>query len=298
MYPPISPISIARSIPVLASAKQLTVTALADVVSLNNTNYRVDADGHLYLLRVPGAHGHHLGILRADEVACSLAAQAAGVGPDVHYSEPTGLQLLQFVNGRHWEPGDFRQERNLMRLGEALALLRTQPAVQGLVANGSVFERIRHLLYSAQKLGTTLPIETHECLKRLDGIERDSEREITRCARTALAHNDLWANNFLDDGSRIYIVDWEFAGLGDQMYDIATLALAGGLSDAESQFLLERSGLAARHSFDTLRNMQWVVSLFEGCWSLVMGQLKPADNESAAAFDYHRYSKQMFSRLV
>lgn len=115
-----------------------------------------------------------------------------------------------------------------------------------------------------------------------------------------LAHNDLWANNFLDDGEHLSLLDWEFSGTGDGMIDLATLSLAGNYSEEEQRTLLVAYGLNAPDDFATLQTMKWAVRFFEAGWALVMHGLRGSGSDTSGKqgdYNYLAHASRMFERL-
>ncbi|MDX1933476.1 MAG: choline kinase family protein [Capsulimonadales bacterium] len=292
---PAAVVALAAGIPLFAGASERRISPLSGVLSLNNANYRVDCDGISYLLRIGADTARHLGIRREEEIAAAMAAASVGVAPAVLYAEPSGVIVTSFVVGRHWEPEAFHEPQNLLRLAETLRRLHS---VRNVTAEGSSFRRIERLLNSARSLGLELPSRIEEYRTRLAGIEagrRSDPRFVP-----GLAHNDLWANNFLDDGAHLYLVDWEFAGQGDGLIDLATISMAGQYSEAEQRTLLAAYGLPEDRDYETLQTMKWVITFFEAGWALVMDGLRGqgrAASDIGGDFDYALHASRMFERL-
>jgi thiamine kinase-like enzyme len=287
--------ALAARIPLFADATDLHIAPLAGVISLNNTSYRVEAGGATYLLRVGAETARYLGIRREEEIEAARAAAKAGVAPDVLYSEPTGVMVMPFIVGKHWDPDAFHEPANIARLA---ATLRRLHAVTTVAAQGSEYRRIEWLLESAVALGLELPPNSDDLRAKLARIER--ERTGDPRYVPGLAHNDFWANNFLDDGERLYLVDWEFSGTGEPLIDLATISMAGRYSEEEQYALLRAYGLTEPGDLATLQTMKWVVTLFEGAWALVMHGIR---GSGAAAYgeegdyNYSNHAHTMFERL-
>ena len=115
-----------------------------------------------------------------------------------------------------------------------------------------------------------------------------------------LAHNDLWANNFLDDGAHLYLVDWEFSGTGDTLIDLATISMAGRYSEEEQSALLRALGLTKPGDIATLQTIKWVVWFFEAARALVMHGIRGSGSAAAGepgAYNYDNHARIMFERL-
>ena len=285
---------IAR-IPLFARVTELHVEPLAGGVSLNNRNYRVDADGSAYVLRVGSAAGGFLGIRREEEIEAAQAAADAGIGPEILYTEPNGILLMPFIAGAHWPPEAFHVPANIVRIAETLRRLHSIRTVR---ADGSSYRRIERLLESAAGLGLELPPDTGAHQARLARVEQ--ARSGNPRFVPGLSHNDFWANNFLDDGENLVLVDWEFSGTGDGLIDLATIAMGSQYTEAEQIALLAAYGLHEREDFADLQTMKWVVCFFEAAWALVQHGLRGSGNlafSEAGDYNYQDHARRMFERL-
>jgi thiamine kinase-like enzyme len=281
--------ALASRIPIFAAVSDLRIAPLADVISLNNANYRIEAAGAAYLLRVGAETARYLSIRREEEIEAATAAAAVGVAPNILYAEPTGVMVMPFIEGKHWEPEAFHEPGNILRLADTLRRLH---AVKTVAAQGSEYRRIERLLESAASLGLELPPGIDGYRAKLARIER--ERMSDPRYVPGLAHNDFWANNFLDDGERLYLVDWEFSGTGEPLIDLATISMAGRYSDEEQRTLLSAYGLTEPNDLASLQTMKWVVTFFEAAWALVMHGIR---GSGSGIFDYARHARTMFDRL-
>ena len=166
---PESVTEFAKKIPFFAEKQEVAVFELSDVISLNNRNYRVDADGESYLLRIANDFGKFLGIRRENETESARAAAEAGLGPEIFHSDASGTMVMEFIHGKHWSPEAFHDPVNLERLGTALSKLH---AIKTVRADGSQFRTIERLLESARSLGVRLPPEIKEYQAKAERIEK------------------------------------------------------------------------------------------------------------------------------
>jgi thiamine kinase-like enzyme len=232
----------------------------------------------------------HLGVRRSEEFSAARAAAEADLAPPVLFADDTaGHTLIPFIAGRHWERDEFREPQNITRVAQTLRRLHGITDISG--EDGSVYRRVERLMESARTLGLPLPPNLEDCRKRLRDIE--AEQASGPCAASGLNHNDFWANNFLDDGERLWLLDWEFAGRGDGLYDLATTAMAGGFGPEEEARLLGEYGHDPTMGREALWSMRWVVLFFEAAWSLVMHGL-----HGSGGYDYADHSRKMFARMA
>jgi thiamine kinase-like enzyme len=194
---------------------------------------------------------------RTSECRLLAAVAAAGLAPEVHACEPAaGLLVTRFVAGATWQAADVAREANLHRLAERLRTLHGLPVPAG----------IQSVRYSGQarRLRAGLPCgpddaRLHERAERIFG--RIDDRDFA----PALCHHDLHHLNILDDGGRLWLVDWEYGGRGDPLMDLAGfLAMHELAPQATSAFLDDYGRLppadralveAARWAFDYV---QWL----------------------------------------
>jgi thiamine kinase-like enzyme len=283
-------------VPVLAALRDLQVELLQGVQSLNNTIWTVreSRGGEKYVLRMANPIAvTHLGVRRDEEEAAARAAASVGLAPEVlYYDAEHGHMVTPWIEAVSWEPKDFRDPVQMSRVIDALRRLHAVIDLPGDPA--SVFRRIERLVESAHDFNLETPSQLAEYQRQLLDIEasRQSDGRVP-----GLNHNDFWANNLLDSGDRLWLVDWEFAGRGDGLYDLATTSMAGEFSPADDDRML---GEYAVNGLDraALASMKWVVRFFEAAWSLVMDGLSPGTNDSpSTAFDYLAHSRRMFDSL-
>ena len=290
-------------VPRLADAEALAIEPLTGVQSLNNSSWiitmlRGSEPDEKFVLRLPepGRAGH-LGIDRAEEAAAARAAAAVGIGPEVVFCDTSsGNMLTRWVQGRAWTPEDLREPEHLRRIAE---LLRTMHAVTDIPGEpGAVYRRIRHLIANAQRLGLAMPAHLPEALHRLDDLEaRLAEVTGGRCG---LNHNYLWASNIFGGDGRVWFMDWEFAGLGDGLYDLASVSMSGGYGPREEARLFGEYGLSGPEEHAAAQSAKWIVRFFEGAWSLVLHHLTSANAAGAVAsgFDYQGHAAYMLGEVA
>jgi aminoglycoside phosphotransferase (APT) family kinase protein len=260
--------------------------------SLNNDIWmlRSPRTSERFVLRLANpAAVDFLGVNRDEEFAAAAGAAGAGVGPEIVYHDAVlGHLVTRWIDsGPSWEGRDFRDPRQLARLVEMLRRLHAVTEIPG--DPHSIFRRIDRLTDSIARLGLELPGRLPEHLRRLRDIE--AERVADRSWPLGLTHNDLWWNNLLDDGSALWLVDWEFSGSGDGLYDLATVSLSGELGPAEDLALLDAYGRDAQRDLPALQSMKWVVHVFEAAWSITMHGLGRTD------FDHLEHARWRVSEL-
>jgi thiamine kinase-like enzyme len=245
---------------------------------ITNHNVKVTRPEGVYVLRVAGRDTDLLGIDRTVELAATRAADELGIGPEVvDFVEPEGWLVTRFIDGAIPPPERLREPAQLARVAGALRAFHHGPPIPGRFQALEVVEAYRD---TALARGGRLPdefAEAHALARRI--ADRRADQPPRPC------HNDLLNANFIDDGERLVIVDWEYAGMGDPFFDLANfsinheLLLAGYAGDASP------AGLA------TLDLMRFMSDFREAMWGVVQGVVSELD------FDFHAYAAEHFERM-
>jgi thiamine kinase-like enzyme len=265
--------------------RALTVSPLAG--GLTNRNYRIDADGASYVLRVAGRNTVSLGIDRACEVACSRAAAGLGVGPEVvAYLPEHDATLRRFLPGRTLAAEDIQQPAVLRRLVEVLRRYHNGPPGTGTF---SPFTTVRNYHALALEHHVIFSDYLDRALERFARVEQDLRTDDPPCP----CHNDLLAGNFIDDGSAVRIIDWEYGGMGDRFFDLGNLAVNNEFADDHEQVLLTfYFGTVRPDHLRRLRLMRLVSDMREAMWGFAQAAISTLD------VDYLAYGRKHLERFV
>jgi len=255
---------------------------------ITNTNYRVDDGSRRYVVRL-GADipVHHIG--RAHELAASRAAHAAGLSPAVVHHEP-GLLVLDYIDA---PPLTAEQVRAPAMLARILPLLRRchrdiPQHFRGPAPIFWVFHVIRDYAASLRDgnspHGPLLPalLDQAAVLEQAAGP-----------FEIVFGHNDLLAGNLLDDGDRLWLIDWDYAGFNSPLFDLGGLASNNELSRDAERTMLELY-YDTPVSDDLWRRYQAMTAaslLRETLWSMV------SEIHSEIEFDYAAYTADNLARF-
>ena len=240
---------------------------------ITNHNFRVDVGGETFVLRIGGKDTALLGIDREVERAATENAAQLGLGPEVvHFVD--GCLVTRFVEG----------ETGRAEPREAGALLRRLHDGRAIPGRFDSFQVVEEYARLARERGVEpAPAceEAHATARRIG--------EIRAGAPLVPCHNDLLAANFVHDGERPWLVDWEYAGMGDPSFDLANYAVNNEL-DAEG----ERELLDAYGGSDpgALTLMRFMSDFREAMWGVVQQAISELD------FDFRGYADEHFERLA
>ncbi|MGH3102593.1 MAG: phosphotransferase [Gaiellaceae bacterium] len=252
---------------------------------ITNRNFKVETGGEAFVLRIGGKDTALLGIDRRAEYEASLTAAAAGVGPEViEFVEPEGFLVTRFVEGVPVPVEEMRRPDTLQRIAGTLRSVHDGPPIP---ARFDAFRVVEAYAATAVGRGVRVP-EAYETARELAArIERRRGPQPERPC-----HNDLLNANFIDDGERIRIVDWEYAGMGDVYFDLANFSINHELDDAGDRILLEAYfGELRDRDLAALRLMRYMSDFREAMWGVVQQGISELD------FDFDGYAREHFERL-
>ncbi len=270
------------------AGRELTLSALSG--GITNRNYLVSAPGmaERYVLRLAGNDTHLLGISREVEHAATVAAAGVGVGPEVAaFIRPEGYLVTRFIVGSPVDDVAVHRPDTLRRVADSIRRVHDGPAIPGLFIPYRIVEAYRAL---ALARGVTIPPEyelAQAIAHRIELALLQSPIELRPC------HNDLLNANFIDDGQRIRIVDWEYAGMGDPFFDLGNFSINHELAPEEDAILLAAYERTARPDRAARLELMRVMSDFrEAMWGVLQQGISSLD------VDFRAYAAEHFDRLI
>ena len=256
--------------------KKILVEAMPG--GMTNRNYKIQAGDEHYVLRIAGENTNLLGIDRSIEHACAQAAFIAAAGPEVVAFLPDDNALItRFVPGMVLSDQEVRNPATLELIVTSLRGFHTG---QG-TGYFSAFETIRRYAEQARAFGVDLPDDIPQALKKLTNIETLIGPPKYRVP----CHNDLLAANFVKDAAKVWILDWEYSGVGDIFFDLANLASNNSFGATEEKLLLHLYfGETTPDDLFRLQLMRRVSDLRECLWGFLQLGI------SRIQFDYSAYA--------
>lgn len=275
---------IAR-VPMWANATDLKVSPLGG--GITNSNYRVDTGGESFALRIAGSNTEMLGIDREHEYAANLAAGKLGIAPEVVYViQPEGYLVTRFLSARPLPLEEITQPEIICQVME---LIRKIHSMAGIPGRFSVFDVVRSYAEIARRYEVPFPENFDRLLERMEEAE---EALMIDPEPLRPCHNDLLNANFLRDDQQIYILDWEYAGMGDIFFDLGNFSSNHDLTEGQDRFVLEcYFGQVTEKNLAHLKIMKVLSYLREAMWGLVQIGISELD------FDYRDYADTFFDRV-
>lgn len=222
--------AIARVAPVLGTAPSV----LRRLGGLTNANYLISAGGEEFVLRLAGA-GTQDYINRAVESVAAQATAEIGVNaPLLLFDSADGMQLTRLIEGRTMSAAAFKDHSAIARAATAV---RTVHQISKPFANRfELFAMIDEYSALLKARNARLPDGYAQALAQAESV-----RAVLQAAPIELApcHCDPLAENFVDTGSRMYLLDWEYSGNNDPMWDLGDIAIEARFDATQEAVLLQ-----------------------------------------------------------
>lgn len=255
---------------------------------LTNLNFVVTDDTGRYVVRFGEDLPEHL-LMRFNELAAARAAHTAGISPAVRYTE-AGLSIIDFIDARTYSEADIRKPGALERI---IPLVRKcHIEVPKYLRGPALIFWVFHVLrdYSATLREGCSPHRTilPELLQISDMLEAAAGP-----FDMVFGHNDLLAANILDDGARLWLIDWDYAGFNTPLFDLGGLASNNGLDEASERHMLALYFKAplTEELFRQYCAMKCTSLLRETMWSMV------SELTSNLDIDYAAYTAENLTRF-
>jgi thiamine kinase-like enzyme len=252
---------------------------------ITNRNYKLETQNGAFMLRIAGERTELLGIDRANEFSISHIAHAVGVGTEPKaFLENHAAILSRFIpDALTLDP-----ETATARLERIVPRLRAFHDAPSSPAKFSPFETVRNYQTLALEHGVRFPNDLPNILEQMTRIETALQPHARECP----CHNDLLPANFLDDGKKIWIIDWEYAGNGNPFFDLGNLAVNLELNDVNSERLLELYFGHSNLKLEAQLNLMKLVSdLREAFWGFLQSGI------SALEFGFVEYGNKHLERF-
>ena len=258
------------------------------VGGITNTNFVVDDRGERFVVRLGEDIPVH-GVMRFNEVAAARAAYAAGISPEIVYSE-YGVFVMRYIEGRTLTESKVREQQNLERIIQLIQVCHNEipKHFKGPALVFWPFHVCRNYIRTAEE-GNSRMIDL---LPRFLDINEKLEKTVGEI-KLVFGHNDLLAANFIDDGKRLWLLDWDYAGYNTALFDIANLSSNNELSAEQEDSILENyfEQPVTDRLHLRLAAMKCVSLLRETLWSIV------SEITSTLDFDYVSYTKKNLDRF-
>jgi thiamine kinase-like enzyme len=255
---------------------------------LTNRNVKVTTPDGVYVARCTGPSANFLGIDREAELYNTKAAERAGVGaPVIDYRPDLGILLLKYLDGKTLCNKDFQRSEVLAKVAAGCKTLHSGPRFRG---RFDMFERQATYLKTAQDNGFKIPYDYLEYAERFG----DTQSALTAGDQTTVpCNNDLLAGNFIEDGDKVWLIDYEYSGNNDPCFELGNIWSECALSTDQLDELVTRYyGRPLRHKI-ARAHLQGVVAKYG--WTL-WGCIQSAS--SPLEFDFWGWAMERYEAAV
>ena len=264
------------------AAKPRTVSELSG--GLTNRNYKVTTPDGTFVARISSDGSELLAIDRDCEYRNSVAAAAAGAGaPVVEYRPQDRLLVIGYIEGRTFGPADVASAGNIARIAEACRRLHAG----GRFGNDfDMFDIQRRYRSVAQSRGFRIPAGYDDLRPQVSAAEKALA---VRAEGTVPCNNDLLPANFIDDGERVWLIDYELSGNNDACFELGNIGAEAQLSyDALAGLVTAYYGKPRRSKIARARLLGLVGVYGWTLWGAIQHAASPID------FDFWAWAMERF----
>jgi len=185
---------------------------------LTNRNVKVTTPDGSFVARCTDVNADALEIDREAEFRNSKAAEEAGVGAPVYdYRPDLGVLVIGYIDGRTLNRHDFTRPGIIKRVAEGCRALHAGPRFVG---EFNMFERQQGYLQTADREGYRIPDGYRDLADRVELVKKAL---VGQDEGTVPCNNDLLAENFVDDGRKIWLIDYEYSGNNDACFELGNI---------------------------------------------------------------------------
>ncbi len=255
---------------------------------LTNYNYKVSTPDGSYVVRVGGQSAGHLAVDRENEYENSIAAAEAGVGAPVvdHLDEPSVL-VVRYIEGKTLSAADLREGDYTQRVAAACRQLHSARRFRD---DFDMFALQRRYLGLVEENGFRLPPGYHDFA---DAVEQMHDAMGKQPEPSVPCNNDLLAENFIDDGQKIWIIDYEYSGNNEPSFELGNIWSESDLSLEQLESLVAgyygyplRSKIARARLWGLMSKYGWTL------WASIQDSLAQID------FDFWEWGMEKYERAV
>ncbi len=255
---------------------------------LTNTNYKVLVDGKPFFIRVPGAGTELLAIDRNNEYHSCKAAADAGVGPKILYHFPEySVMVLEFLDGKTMSKDLLNESGMPTRMARAIKQLH---AGERFLLDFNMFRLTEYYLGLCKERNIKIP---DGYLERIETINKIEEAMSVKPLQTVPCNNDLLAENYIDDGKQLWLIDYEYSGNNDPTFELGNTCQEMQFNDEQikevcaAYFDEATPALIARMKLNMIMSdVGW------GLWAAIQANISTID------FDFWGWAIERWGRAV
>jgi len=254
---------------------------------ITNKNYKVTIEGKSYVVRIPGK-GSDIFIDREVECHNSLAASEVGVGAHIYeYFKPEHISIAEFIDGEVMSVPSFKDKERIVKAVNAIKRVNVKAKF---ISEFIMFDKFDAYFEIVKKHNIKVPENFGDATMF---VNRVRDRFLKTMPELAACHNDLLAENFIDQGDRMRIIDWELSGANDVCFELGDFSVEQELEDDDDFLMIEtyfgrfdESKFARVSIYKSMADILWVL------WADIQNHFSDLD------FDFWQYGMKRFNRAM
>ncbi len=255
---------------------------------LTNTNYKVEVDGTPFFVRVPGESTELLAVDRANEVHNSKAAAEAGVGPKVLYHlAEFNVMVLEFLAGQTMSKESLNAPGMPTRMAKAIKKLHAGPRF---LLDFNMFRLTEYYLGLCRDRSIRIP---EGYLDRMPTVARIEKAMNVKPLPTVPCNNDLLAENYIDDGNQLWLIDYEYSGNNDPTFELGNTCQEMQFNEEQIREVCAAYFGEAREDMIARMKLNMIMSdVGWGLWAAIQAKISKID------FDFWGWAIERWGRAV
>lgn len=255
---------------------------------LTNTNYKVLVNQKPFFVRVPGESTELLAIDRNNEYHNTSSAANAGVAPKVlNYFPQYNVMILEFLDGKTMSKDSLNESGMPTRMAQAIKRLHS---AERFLLDFNMFRLTEYYLNLCRE--RTIPIPDGY-LDRLETINKIEKAMLVKPLATVPCNNDLLAENYIDDGSQLWLIDYEYSGNNDPTFELGNTCQEMQFNDAQiSEVCAAYFGEATPAMIARMKLNMIMSDVGWGLWAAIQAKISTID------FDFWGWAIERWGRAV
>jgi thiamine kinase-like enzyme len=253
---------------------------------LTNTNFKVVVDGTPYFVRVPGESTELLAVNRDNEYHNSKAAEKAGVGPRILYHLPEyNVMVIEFLNGKTMSKDSLNEAGMPTRMAQAIKKLHAGPRF---LTDLNMFRLTEYYLKICKERDIRIPDGYDARMPTVAEIEKAISVNLLP---TAPCNNDLLAENYIDDGKQLWLIDYEYSGNNDPTFELGNTCQEMQFSDEQiNEVCAAYFGKVTKDKIARMKLNMVMSDVGWGLWAAIQAKI------SAIDFDFWGWAIERWGR--
>ncbi|MFN8411441.1 MAG: choline/ethanolamine kinase family protein [Anaerolineales bacterium] len=255
---------------------------------LTNTNYKIIVDGKPFFVRVPGEGTELLAIDRNNEYHNSKAAANAGVGPKIlrHFPEYS-VMVLEFLDGKTMSKDSLNEAGIPTRMAQSIKRLH---AGERFLTDFNMFRLTEYYLRLCKERNITIPDGYLERMSTVNEIEKAMS---AKPLATVPCNNDLLAENYIDDGTQLWLIDYEYSGNNDPTFELGNTCQEMQFNDEQIKEVCAAYFGQATPAMIARMKLNMIMSdVGWGLWAAIQAKISTID------FDFWGWAIERWGRAV